>query len=55
MTGGESGAVVRTAFGKREAIGVDTSLEETRWPSSTSFYVILNFVSERPLLQFYIL
>ena len=37
VTGGESGAVVRTAFGKKEAIEVDTRLEETRSSSSTSF------------------
>ena len=37
MMGGESGAVVRTAFGKKEAIKVDTRLEETRSSSSTSF------------------
>ena len=30
MTGGESGAVVRTACGKKEAIEVDTTLVETR-------------------------
>ena len=30
MTGGESGAVVRTAFGKKEAIAVDTTLDEAR-------------------------
>ena len=30
VTGGESGAVVRTAFGKKEAVAVDTTLEEAR-------------------------
>ena len=30
VTGGESGSVVRTAFGKKEAIAVGTRLEETR-------------------------
>ena len=30
VTGGESGAVVRTACGKKEAIKVDTTLVETR-------------------------
>ena len=30
VTGGESGAVVRTAFGKKEAIAVDTTLDEAR-------------------------
>ena len=30
VTGGESGAVVRTVFGKKEAIEVETTLEETR-------------------------
>ena len=30
VTGGESGAVVRTAFGKKESEEVDTSLVEAR-------------------------
>ena len=53
VTGGESGSVVRTAFGKKEAIEVGTRLEETRSSSSTSFmsFYIMYLLTSNILLR----